>query len=132
MPLLSRGQKVKLADLTSSLQLRAQISAQAPGLTFDFSVFGVDESGKLSDDRYFIFYNQKNSPENALQLISDGNFSLDLNRLSTTIKRLVFVATIDGNGTMSNLGSGAFSLSDGKSEVARFEFKGTDFSLEKR
>ena len=131
MPQFSRGQKTKLADITPSLQLRAQISAQASGLTFDFSCFGIDANGKLSDDRYFVFYNQKTSPENEIQLQSEGVFDLDLNRVPANIARLVFVATIDGNGTMANLQNGAFTLSANGSEVARFELKGADYGAEK-
>ncbi len=128
---LSRGQKIKLADLTSSLQLRAQISAQGAGLTFDFSCFGVDANGKLSDDRYFVFYNQKASPEGALKLESDSVFALDLAKLPEAIQKLVFVATIDGSGTMANLDRGAFSLFAGGSEVAQFVLQGSDFGSEK-
>ena len=131
MPQLSRGQKIKLADLTPATQLRAQISAQASGLTFDYSCFGIDSNGQLSDDRYFVFYNQRSSPENAIQLQSAGVFDLDLNRVPASIMRLVFVATIDGNGTMANLTNGAFTLSANGSEVARFELAGTDYGAEK-
>ena len=131
MPQLARGQKTKLADLTPSLQLRAQISASAPALTFDYSCFGIDAQGKLSDDRYFVFYNQKASPEGAIKLGGDGVFDLDLTRVPASISRLVFVATIDGQGTMANLQSGAFVLSASGNEVARFELKGADYGAEK-
>ena len=131
MPQLSRGQKSKLADLTPALQLRTQIAAQASGLTFDYSCFGIDADGKLSDDRYFVFYNQTASPEGAIKLQSAGTFDLDLNLVPASIARLVFVATIDGNGTMANLQSGAFTLSAGGSEVARFELRGSDYGAEK-
>ncbi|BCM92266.1 hypothetical protein IAD21_04145 [Abditibacteriota bacterium] len=131
MTQLSRGQKQKLADLTSALQLRVKVQATAPGLTFDFSCFGVDASDKLSDDRYFVFYNQKQSPEGALKMESDGVFGIDLGRLPSTIKKLVFVATIDGAGTMANVQNGALSLEAGGSEAARFEFKGANFGAEK-
>ena len=131
MPQLSRGQKSKLADLTPALQLRTQIAAQASGLTFDYSCFGIDADGKLSDDRYFVFYNQTASPEGAIKLQSAGTFDLDLNLVPASIARLVFVATIDGNGTMANLQSGAFVLSANGSEVARFELRGSDYGAEK-
>ena len=131
MPQLMRGQKTKLADLTPALQLRAQISAQANGLTFDYSCFGIDQSGKLSDDRYFVFYNQTSAPEGAIKLSSAGVFDLDLSRVPANITRLVFVATIDGQGTMANLQSGAFTLSANGSEVARFELRGADYGAEK-
>ncbi|PQV62945.1 Stress response protein SCP2 [Abditibacterium utsteinense] len=128
---LARGQKIKLSEVTSSLQLRAQIAAQGAGLSFDFSCFGLDENGKLSDDRYFVFYNQKASPEGALKLQSDGIFTLDLARLPKSIQKLVFVATIDGNGTMANLSRGALSFFVESKEIARFEFQGRDFGTEK-
>ena len=131
MQQFTRGQKTKLADLTPALQLRAQISAQASGLTFDYSCFGIDADGNLSDDRYFVFYNQTSSPEGAIKLDAPGVFDLDLSRVPASIARLVFVATIDGNGTMANLQSGAFTLSASGSEVAKFELRGADYGAEK-
>ncbi len=131
MPALTRGQKVKLTDLTSALQLNAEISASGPGLAFDFSCFGVDANEQLSDDRYFVFFNQKASPENAIAMNGNGQFTFDLSRLPATIKKLVFVATIDGAGEMRALQNGAFQLKAGGAEVARFDFKGSDFGAEK-
>lgn len=127
----TRGQKARLADLSSTQQIRAILSANAPRLTFDFSCFGVDGEEKLSDDRYFVFFNQKSSPENAISMSGNGDFSVDLSRLPASIQKLVFVATIDGAGQMRTLQSGAISLSAGGTEFARFEFRGGDFSDEK-
>lgn len=131
MSQLSRGQKQKLAALTPSLQLETQLRAFAPGLTFDFSVFGVDSAKKLSDDRYFVFYNQKASPQNEIVLRGDGDFSIDLSRLPASIQKLVFVVTIDGQGTLLQLQNGFFSIAAGGKEAARFEFKGSDFGSER-
>jgi stress response protein SCP2 len=136
MPSLARGQKIRLADLTPSLQLRAGLSAQAPGVTFDFSCFGVDASDKLSDDRYFVFFNQKSSPEGALKQSGGQNgdsetFEIDLSRLPATIRKLVFVMTIDGSGTLAQLARGHFRLLANGGEVARFDFAGKDFGAEK-
>ncbi len=128
---LTRGQKTKLADLTPAMQLQAKIAATAPGLTFDFSCFGVDSAGKLSDDRYFVFFNQKSSPEGAISMGAGGEFSIDLSRIPASIQRLVFAATIDGAGEMRALQSGSFSLHSAGTESARFEFRGADFSNEK-
>src|SRR4051812_24599762 len=116
MPTLMRGQKVKLSDVTSALQLRAEITAQSPSLAFDFSCFGVDASDKLSDDRYFVFYNQKASPASEITLDGEGRFAFDLSRLPATLKKLVFVATVDGAGEMRSLGSGSFTLYNGSNE----------------
>ena len=136
MPQLMRGQKTKLADLTPSLQLRAGIGASSPSLSFDISCFGVDAQGKLSDDRYFIFFNQRASPEGTLRMIGSQSgdaetFELDLNKLPASIQKLVFVLTVDGAGEMKSLQSGYFRLEANGSEVARFPFSGSDFGVEK-
>ncbi|MFK5282309.1 TerD family protein, partial [Lacticaseibacillus paracasei] len=83
---LSRGQKVKLADLTSSALLNIDINLKFNTETIDFSCFGVDKNNKLSDDRYMIFYNQLSSPEEAIKILNAGNsnpqrFSVDLSKL---------------------------------------------------
>lgn len=135
MTTLSRGQKIKLADLCSALQLQVALRFDAPHLKFDFSCFGLDENGKLSDDRYFIFYNQKQSPEKALQLqiVSpfEARFALDLSRLPAKVKRLVFVATIDGEGAMNAIKSGNFFLGASSGSRAQFTLKSSDFGAEK-
>ena len=136
MPQLMRGQKVKLADLTSALQLRAGIGASSPTLSFDISCFGVDASGKLSDDRYFVFFNQRASPEGALRMVGSQSgdaetFEIDLSKLPASIQKLVFVLTVDGAGEMKSLQSGYFRLEAGGNEVARFPFSGSDFGAEK-
>jgi stress response protein SCP2 len=136
MSLLARGQKVKLADLSSSLQLLASVGATSSSLSFDISCFGLDHNARLSDDRYFVFYNQPASPEGALRIVpAQGDdtqtFDLDLSRLPASIQRLVFVLTIDGEGTMNQLETGYFRLEAGGQEVARFPLVGQDFQSEK-
>ena len=133
---LMRGQKIKLADFTPALQLRAGIGANSPALSFDISCFGVDANGKLSDDRYFVFFNQRTSPEGALRMVGSQSgdaetFEIDLSKLPATIQKLVFVLTVDGAGEMKSLQSGYFRLEANGSEVARFPFSGADFGAEK-
>ena len=90
-----RGQKAKLSDLTQSQQVEIGINIVGkPGVTVDVSCFGLDEAGKLSDDRYFIFYNQRASP--CRSVVAHGaqhgdaeTFRVDLSTLPATIKRLV-------------------------------------------
>ena len=52
---LIRGQKVKLSDLTKSLDIEVGIHIEYGGPdSIDVTCFGVDENNRLSDDRYFI------------------------------------------------------------------------------
>lgn len=135
MKTLSRGQKIRLTELTSVTRLQVRIELKANGFDFDLSCFGLDESGQLSDDRYFIFFNQKKSPKNEIVLSSlsshSARFELDLVQLPNAAHRLVFVATVDGAGQMSGLQTGHFIVSAGGKDVSEFAFAGTDFSTEK-
>ncbi len=132
-----RGQKSKLSDLTPSQEIVVGLDAQAPGSpVFDVSCFGVDANGKLSDDRYFVFYNQKQSPEGEIEALGgrDGDretFRVNLSHLPPTVRQLVFAITMDGAGTMSQVSSGHLRLLSGGSEIARFPFSGGDFAQEK-
>ncbi|MFN8508962.1 MAG: VWA domain-containing protein [Deinococcaceae bacterium] len=122
-----RGQKSKLDDLTSEKHL--QVSIRLDSLSADVSCFGLDAQGKLSDDRYFIFYNQPRSPEGAICMAGHG-FEIHLTQVPPHIERLVFTATLE-QGTMSQLSNGHLSLFDPKGECARFEYQGRDFGQEK-
>jgi tellurite resistance protein TerA len=130
-----RGEKAKLGDLTSGLQVTVAVTIEGAD-TYDVSCFGVDAAGKLSDDRYFIFYNQRSSPEGSIVSSGPGGgdletFTIDLSRVPPAIQRLVFTTTIDSAGTMSAVRSGALRLQAGGAEVARFGFSGADFAAEK-
>ncbi len=132
-----RGQKSKLSDLTPSEDLVVGVGVEAPGSPgFDVSCFGVDENDKLSDDRYFVFYNQKESPGGEISALGarDGDgeaFRVNLSRLPQKIQKLVFTITLDGTGTMSQVSRGHLRITAGGTEVARFPFSGADFGEEK-
>lgn len=134
---LVRGQKIKLTDITSSQQLTVELGIVIPGAVVDMSCFGLDNKDHLSDERYMIFYNQTRSPENAIQMLSIPNsvpqsFSIDLARLPPQIVKLSFVATIDGQLTMSHMREGFFHLLvNGTQKVATAALVGQDYGMEK-
>ena len=133
---LVKGQKKKLAELTGSDRISVGIGAEASGLSFDLSCFGLDEQDRLSDDRYFIFYNQKLSPEGAIAARGRSGpdaevFELELGRLPSNVRKLAFVITADGNAAMSRLDRGHFRIFDGSGEHARYDLRGSDFSTER-
>jgi stress response protein SCP2 len=137
MQSLIRGQKVKLSDLSNANQFQVGISiTTSKQFILDISCFGVDARNQLSDDRYFIFYNQKSSPCGSLSSLGARNgdqeqFQIDLSRLPATIRKLVFAVTIDGDGIMSQIQSGYLRLLNQANELARFSFTGSDFAQEK-
>jgi tellurite resistance protein TerA len=137
MQTLQRGQKLRLDALTPGPDIRAALSAGIPGSTIDCSCFGVDAFGKLSDERYFIFYNQKSSPCGGISLEAAvgrqiGAFDIHTGKIPSSIDRMVIVMTIDGPGLMSQLLSGHLRLLDAdRTILAEFPLKGADFGSEK-
>ena len=134
MPDLIRGQRVKVADLTPALQLELGVRVAGPAHEYDVSVFGLDPAGKLSDDRYMIFYNQKRSPEGAVQMLGlssgETRFAVDLSKMPGSVGRLMVTASVD-SGAFSQISSGHLSVYAGGNELARFRFYGADFGSER-
>ncbi|MGA5557248.1 TerD family protein [Streptomyces lavendulocolor] len=131
-----RGHKAKISDLTPGTDLYVGVQIGAPGLTFDISCFGLDANEQLSDDRYFIFFNQPKSPEESVQLLGaqagdTESFRVTLDRVPPHIHKLSFTATIDGAGQMSQVGPGYLRIVAGGEEVARYAFDGSEFSTER-
>lgn len=134
---LVRGQKSKLSDFTTASLIQIGLGITATqGMIFDVSCFGVDADDRLSDDRYFIFFNQKSSPCGSLTSLGRQGadmerFQINLSTLPHTIRKLVFTITIDGEGNMSQISNGYLQILDRQTKVAEFSFKGADFSAEK-
>ncbi|MES4904704.1 MULTISPECIES: TerD family protein [unclassified Streptomyces] len=131
-----RGHKAKLSDLTAGRDLYVGVQIAGPGLTFDISCFGLDADERLSDDRYFIFFNQPKSPEEAIQQLGPQagdteSFRVTLDGIPSHIHKLSFTATIDGAGQMSQVGPGYIRVVAGGEEVVRYSFTGAEFSTER-
>ncbi|MFD7764297.1 TerD family protein [Streptomyces microflavus] len=131
-----RGHKAKISDLTPGTDLYVGVQIAAPGLTFDISCFGLDADEKLSDDRYFIFFNQPKSPEESVQLLGaqsgdTESFRVTLDRIPAGIHKLSFTATLDGAGQMSQIGPGYIRIVAGGEEVVRYAFTGSEFTTER-
>ncbi|MFJ3976662.1 TerD family protein [Streptomyces sp. NPDC090021] len=131
-----RGHKAKVSDLTAGTDLYVGVQIAGPGLTFDISCFGLDANEQLSDDRYFVFFNQPKSPEESIQLLGaqsgdTESFRVTLDRVPPSIHKLSFTATIDGAGQMSQIGPGYIRIVAGGEEVVRYAFTGAEFSTER-
>ncbi|MGN7478740.1 VWA domain-containing protein [Solibacillus silvestris] len=133
MKTLIRGEKVKLADHTNMLQLEVEVSIQAP-FEIDFTCFGLNEQRQLQDDRYMVFYNQLQSPNNEIRLQNGqgkSNFAIDLSKLPPTVPYLVFTATIDGNQMMNQIEHGSFIVKANNSIIMQYQFSPSDFQQQK-
>ena len=134
---LVRGQKSQLSDFTTANLIQVGLGITASeGMVFDLSCFGVDAEDRLSDDRYFIFYNQKSSPCGSLASLGRQGgdmerFQINLSTLPQTIRKLVFTITLDGEVNMSQISRGYLQILDRQTKVAEFSFNGADFHAEK-
>ncbi|QIK06691.1 stress protein [Streptomyces sp. ID38640] len=131
-----RGHKAKISDLTAGTDLYVGVQIAGPGLSFDISCFGLDADERLSDDRYFIFFNQPTSPEESIQLLGaqagdSESFRVTLDKIPPHIQKLSFTAALDGDGQVSQIGPGYVRIVAGGEEVARYSFTGSEFSTER-
>lgn len=135
--IFKRGQKSKIDALTPATKLDVCVRYSNPvGSSLDISCFGLDASGKLSDDRYFVFYNQTASPCGSIRMNDgtagyDKSFTVDLSSMPASINKMSFTITIDGAATMSMVPEGEIALMANGSKVMSYAFAGSEFGQEK-
>jgi len=130
---LVKGHRARVDQLTSATTLELGVTLSGPA-TYDVSLFGLDASGRLSDDAYMVFYNQPSSPEGSIRVApraDGGDFTVDLSAVPAGIHRLVLTAAVDGAGTMAQLTEGRVVVRAGGQEVARHTTTGADYAGER-
>ena len=131
---IQRGMRDKLEKYMNPNQSIDVYMDVSGGAVYDYCCFGVDASGKLSDDRYMVFYNQTSSPSREIMYSPNGSgakFVLNLSALPGTIVKLVFTVSIDGSGTMGNISHHSVRIQQGLSESIALDLNGSDFRQEK-
>ncbi len=133
---LVSGQKVKVSDIRSPSQSLIVTLEIAATFEIDFSCFGLDDSGKLSDERYMTFFNQPQTPCGAVKIVNQQtnnklSFEINLDLLPSTIHKLVLTAAIDGTQTMSQIQQGAVQIVNQGTAAAEFSFQAKNFKDEK-
>ncbi len=126
-----RDKLEKYADPQRELTVEMLVNGQA---VYDYCCFGVDAAGKLSDDRYMVFYNQVQSPNGEIRYTDNGGqarFTMQLAQLPATIQKLVFTVSIDGSGTMGQITSHTLRILQNQQPVAEMSLTGQDFHEEK-
>ncbi len=124
----------KLSDYLNTNDLIFVALSTAGPETYDHSCFGVDANEKLSDDRYMIFYNQVISPAGEIKYTKTSggaSFRADLSKLPPNITKLVFTASIDGDGTMSGISEHLAEIKQGGETILSLRVTGADFGGEK-
>ena len=131
---LAKGQRLNILDIAPEGAFRVDLNIY--GLFVDFSCFGLDAEGKLSDERYMTFFNQPKTPCGGVEICAVANdgadFSINLDKIPKFIHRIVVAASASGTETMSALAAGHLKIIENYSnhELARFSFTGADFIAE--
>ena len=129
-----RGWKDKLekyVDLNENFFVDMKIRGNAE---YDFCCFGVDSEGKLSDDRYMVFYNQKTTPQKEVSIteLPDGvRYTLKLSAIPAYINKLVFTVSIDGTQTMGEMECFITKVYQQEAQSLELSLTGGDFAKEK-
>lgn len=108
---LSKGERINLSKEAPSLKnagigLGWDINATDTGSAFDLdaSVFMLNASGKIINEKYFVFYNNLQSPDGSVKHEGDSKtgegagddetIKIDLSKVDTSVQEIVFVVTI--------------------------------------
>ncbi|MBD3903166.1 TerD family protein [Chryseobacterium sp. Ch-15] len=146
---LQKGQKIELGLTKMTIGLGWDPNESHGGGTFDLdaSAIMIDSDRKLVGDEYFVFYNNLNSPDGALQHTgddpdgksSDGDddeaIVIDLEKVDPRVEEILFVVTIeDFERKKQNFGMVRNSYirvvdNHNHQEIAKYELD-EDFSIE--
>ena len=121
----------KYVDLNDDFFVDMKIRGNAE---YDFCCFGVDSEGKLSDDRYMVFYNQKTTPQKEVSIteLPDGvRYTLKLSAIPDYINKLVFTVSIDGAQTMGEMENFITKVYKQEAQSLELSLTGGDFAKEK-
>jgi tellurium resistance protein TerD len=143
---LQKGQRENLTAPKFTIGLGWDAHGGATGTEFDLdaSVFVLGENSKLVGDEYFIFYNNKTSPDSAVTHTGDNRTGagdgddeqiiVDLTKISQSAKEICVVVTIhDAANRKQNFGQVRNSFirvfDEANNELVKYELD-EDFSIE--
>jgi len=143
---LQKGQRENLdaPKFTVGLGWDTNSSATGEGFDLDASIFILGENGKLVADDYFVFYNNKKSPDEAVihtgdNLTGEGSgddeqIKVDLTKINAAAKEICIVVTIhEAETRRQNFGQVRNSfiriVDEQNNELVKYELD-EDFSIE--
>ena len=142
---LQKGQRVNvgLSKIAVGLGWKPAIGGEEPDL--DASVFMTGSNGKLPKDEFFVFYNNLNSPDGAVEHTGDvleasgegddeETINVELDKVDPSVQELIFVVTIhepDGKMNFGQVRDAYIRVidRDNNEEMMKYELS-EDFSIE--
>lgn len=149
---LSKGERINLSKEAPGMKkagigLGWDVNQTDTGSGFDLdaSVFMLGANGKITNDKYFVFYNNLESPDGSVKSLGDSltgegagddeTIEIDLTKVETSVQEIVFVVTIhEAETRKQNFGqvrNSFIRIYDNATEkqVAKYDLE-EDFSLE--
>lgn len=128
-----KGQKIKIEQIVTDMKLTMSCDIGiGSGSEIDMCCLGIDKDEKLSDDRYFIFYNALSSPEGAIIKENNSNvFHVDLKKVPQKIKKIVLCISIDGSASMKDIDNGKLKFINNGTDVAQYIINKEKYEKEK-
>lgn len=149
---LSKGERINLSKEAPSLKnagigLGWDTNTSDTGGAFDLdaSVFMLGINGKIPNEKYFVFYNNSQSPDSSVKHLGDSRtgegagddetIEIDLKKVDSAVQEIVFVVTIhEADTRKQNFGQVKNSFiriydQATEKEVAKYELE-EDFSRE--
>ena len=149
---LSKGERISLSKEAPGMKKAAaglgwDVNASDTGSDFDLdvSVFMLGASGKIPQDKYFVFYNNLKSADGSVESMGDSRtgkgegddetITVDLSKVDSTIEEIIFVVTVyEAEKRRQNFGqvrNSYIRIYDGETqeEIAKYELE-EDFSRE--
>ena len=144
---LEKGQRTNVSQQKFNIGLSWDANESESGQDFDLdaSVFGLGENGKIIEERYFVFYNNLESPDGSIIHTGDNQtgagdgddetIAIDLSKINPKVKELRVVVTIhDAIARKQNFGQVRNSkiriyVPSTNEEILKFELD-EDFSTE--
>lgn len=149
---LSKGERINLSKEAPGLKnagigLGWDFNATDTGTAFDLdaSVFMLGAGGKIPNEKYFVFYNNLESPDGSVKSMGDSRtgegtgddetIQVDLSKVDASVQEIVFVVTIhEADARRQNFGqvrNSFIRIYDNATgtQVAKYELE-EDFSTE--
>ncbi len=144
---LEKGQRVKVELPKFTVGLGWDANQTSTGVDFDLdaSAFMNGENGKIPADEFFVFYNNLQSPDEAVTHTGDNltgegegddeSINIDLSKIDPRVKEIIFVVTIhkaderrQNFGQVHNAFIRIYDTTTGE-EILRYDLD-EDFSVE--
>ena len=128
-----KGQRDKLEKYVNVNQELEVVMNITGGAVYDFSCFGLDPQGMLSDDTYMVFYNQPQSPNKEIRYQAMGTgaqFFVNLHQLPAKIQKLAFTVSIDGAGNMGMISNHIVQVKQNGQILLELSLSGANFQQE--